>query len=86
MGGGTARDFSDEARGTLAPGAKLRGKDWMLPFHGTRGLTSANRDVAVCFHHARLSAAFALVKPAANDCLAAHFPGASVSSQSLRSP
>lgn len=47
MWGGTARDYSDEARGTLAPKTQRRWKEWMYAYHRTGGLTFANREVAV---------------------------------------
>lgn len=47
MWGGTARDYSDEARGTLAPKTQRRWKEWMYAYHRTGGLTFANREVAL---------------------------------------
>ena len=47
MWGGTARDFSDEARETLAPKESRRWKESMYAFHNTRGLTHADNNVAV---------------------------------------
>lgn len=56
MWGGTARDFSDEALGTLGGGRSLRWREWMYPYSGIGGLTGATRDLAINF----------IVRPAAN--------------------
>lgn len=48
MWGGTSRTFPHE-RKPLAPGGSVRWKEWMVPYHGTGGLTFADRDLAVNF-------------------------------------
>ncbi len=46
--GGTVPDFSDDALRPLADGDTREWKEWLFPFHGTGGLTFANRQAAVC--------------------------------------
>jgi len=46
MWGGTSELFPDERR-PLPPGASLEWTEWMYPYHGTKGLTYADRELAV---------------------------------------
>lgn len=46
MWGGTSRTYPDERR-PLSPGEAIEWTEWMYPYHGTGGLTFANRDLAV---------------------------------------
>jgi len=48
MWGGTSKLFPDE-RHPLEPDASIRWTEWMYPYQGTRGLTFADRDLAVNF-------------------------------------
>ena len=48
MWGGTSRVYASETR-PLAPGDSVAWTEWMYPFRGTRGLTFAERDLAVNF-------------------------------------
>jgi hypothetical protein len=48
MWGGTSKLYPDE-RHPLEPGASLHWTEWMYPYQGTRGLTFADRDLAVNF-------------------------------------
>ena len=49
MWGGTVRDFTEQSLKPIAPGEVLEFREWMWPFRGTKGLTSATRDLAVMF-------------------------------------
>lgn len=46
MWGGTSKIYPDERR-PLSPGASIEWTEWMYPYHGTRGLTFADEDVAI---------------------------------------
>lgn len=46
MWGGTSPTYPDERR-PLLPSESIRWTEWMYPFHGTGGLTFADRDLAV---------------------------------------
>jgi hypothetical protein len=48
MWGGTARDYSDEARQVLRP-SETRWKEWIYSYNGIEGLTHADREFAVNF-------------------------------------
>ena len=48
MWGGTAKIYGVD-RHPLAPGASVHWTDWMYPYQGTKGLTFADRDIAVNF-------------------------------------
>jgi hypothetical protein len=48
MWGGTSKTFPDE-RHPLAPGASIEWTEWMASFQLTGGLTTADRDFALCF-------------------------------------
>ena len=48
MWGGTSKLYPDE-RHPLGPGASIHWTEWMYPYQDTRGLTFANRDLAVNF-------------------------------------
>jgi hypothetical protein len=48
MWGGTAKIYAVD-RHPLKPGASVHWTDWMYPYQGTKGLTAADRDLAVNF-------------------------------------
>ena len=48
MWGGTSKLFPDERR-PLEPGASIHWTEWMYPYQGTKGLTFADREIAVNF-------------------------------------
>jgi len=48
MWGGTSKVYPDE-RHPLEPGASIGWTEWMYPYQGTKGLTFADRDLAVNF-------------------------------------
>ncbi len=48
MWGGTSKTFPDERR-SLGSGESIEWTEWMVPFHLTGGLTTADRDFAVRF-------------------------------------
>ncbi len=48
MWGGTSKLYPDETR-PLHPGASVEWTEWMYPYHGTKGLTFADRELAVNF-------------------------------------
>jgi hypothetical protein len=49
MWGGSVRDFTEASLQPIGPGEVVRFVEWMAPFRGTKGLTSASHDLAVLF-------------------------------------
>jgi hypothetical protein len=55
MWGGSVPDFRDESLKPLNPGQTVRWVEWMFPYRGTDGLTTASKDLAVNFSFTSIS-------------------------------